>query len=352
MDCATNRYDLHLPHIDQVMLGELDLWPWHVVSPMRGLIERQLRQPGKRLRPRLAMAVADLFGGPARAAYPGAASIEFYHVASLILDDIQDASALRHGTQALHTIVGTGTAINVAATIRSLSYHTVHHSALLRPDQKLELHRRLDTAATYLLLGQSIDVGWQSGWFAEAGEFPYEQMAAWKTGSLFACAAATAAVACDVPMRLVDEAEQLGSDFGMLYQLIDDYCDAFDSSGDSALPGDIAEGRPGYPEIVLRRLESSSGAGCGRAGALLLSQCADSLAGSKRQQQVLDRMADLDVQRIVRRHIQDRARQLISAAKGLGTATDGIADLVACVLSLAGMKLAVDDADDETEEDA
>jgi geranylgeranyl pyrophosphate synthase len=311
-----------LEQVRAIMLGELECWPWQAVTAMRGLVERQLQQPGKQLRPRLGLAIADVFGARPEPTYPAVASIEFYHAASLILDDIQDGSDFRHGARSLHTTVGTGMAINVAATIRSLSYHTIHRSSSLRDDQKLDMHRRLDTAATHLLLGQSIDIGWNLDWYPAREDFPYEQMAAWKTGALFGCAASMAAVASEVALERVDAAEQIGTAFGVLYQMIDDYRDTFGTAtGAEPVGDDIARGRPGYPEIVLRRVNPGSAA---RAGS---------------HAQIRELMKVLGIEHIVRRRILREACSVVEAARTLNAHAGGVAELVASVLALVGMNL-------------
>jgi len=227
--------------VEQAILAEIDEWGWESTPRLRQLVTAQLLNGGKRLRPRLAFAFTGLHGGDPADVIAPAASVELYHLASLVLDDLQDNAALRNGRATVHMSASASTAINVAATIRSLSYHLIHRSERLTDASKLRLHRELDVAATRLARGQSIDIGWNCGWYTTPADYPYLDMARGKTGALFGYAAALAAVSAGAPDAAVDAARELGVLFGVLYQQINDYLDMF--GGDGAL------GRPGFEDL-------------------------------------------------------------------------------------------------------
>jgi geranylgeranyl pyrophosphate synthase len=217
----------HFDEVGRCALDELAQWPWHAVPPLRDLIHQQLTTPGKRLRAHLALSTVEALGGDPRRVYAPAASAELYHLAALILDDIEDNSAFRRGAPAVHTTTATSTAINVAATIRSLAYHPVHRSPYLSTEEKYEIHRRLDGAATHLVLGQSIDIGWHNGWYASPAEFPYREMVRWKTGVLFGYSAWCGAYVSGADADTCQAAERFGTAAGALYQMVDDHADGF-----------------------------------------------------------------------------------------------------------------------------
>jgi geranylgeranyl pyrophosphate synthase len=131
-----------------------------------------------------------------------------------------------------------------------------------------------------------------------------------------------AAVASEVALERVDAAEQIGTAFGVLYQMIDDYRDTFGTAtGAEPVGDDIARGRPGYPEIVLRRVNPGSAA---RAGS---------------HAQIRELMKVLGIEHIVRRRILREACSVVEAARTLNAHAGGVADLVASVLALVGMNL-------------
>jgi octaprenyl-diphosphate synthase len=340
---SLSRLEHHVAQIDALMLAELRQWPWTFAAPLHRLIDAQLRQPGKRLRPLLALAITRMLGGQPERVYPGAAGVEFYHLASLILDDVEDNSDSRRGLHTIHTTAGTSTAINTAATIRSLAYHPIHRSPLLEPVEKLEMHRRLDIAATHLVIGQSIDIGWHAGWFQTPHAFPYDQMASWKTGALFAASASIAAIACGADHDLTERFAALGATFGWLYQMVDDAQDMFptpgvadeDAGAEVPVSLDLAQGKPTYPLLVLLNLLS----GADRSRAVLILQSAVQRTGQTGlapddRVWLACRMRDLQVHDIVEGHIRRAAVELVDqfAALDGDAAAEPVAELVDLIL--------------------
>ena len=255
------RYQVQLDYINFLMTDEVAHWPWAAVSEVEKVIRDQLARTGKQLRPLLALAVADLLGGRLERVCAPAASLEFYHLAALVLDDIQDNSSVRRGAPAVHTTASTSMGINIASTIRSLAYHPVHRCDELGPAEKLSMHRELDRAATELVLGQSIDIGWHLGWYLSYADFPYDQMIRWKTGSMFGCAAAMGARAASARPAVTDAARQLGISLGAQYQMIDDYLDVFGDEQQLQRPKyeDFRGRKMSGPVILLLHVLTSAG---------------------------------------------------------------------------------------------
>ena len=89
-----------------------------------GLFDLILDYPlrgGKALRPTLSIATCLGLGGHLEAVLPTAATLELYHNAFLVHDDIEDESLLRRGRPALHVDHGIPIAINVGDAMMSLS---------------------------------------------------------------------------------------------------------------------------------------------------------------------------------------------------------------------------------------
>lgn len=256
------RYHRELNRVCQIMLDELAFWDWRDLTPLESIVTGQIRRKGKQLRPRLALAVADHLGGsPERACAP-AAGVEFYHLASLVLDDVQDNAEVRRGAPTVHTTATVSMAINAASLIRSLSYHAVHRCQKLSRDEKLTIHREIDDAATRLVLGQSIDIGWHLDWYPAAAAFPYQRMIEWKTGSMFGCAASVGAIAAGAGPAAVDAARDWGIALGSLYQSLNDYLDFFAPDGGLLRPGheDFRQGKMSGPVVfLLDQIRSRSG---------------------------------------------------------------------------------------------
>jgi geranylgeranyl pyrophosphate synthase len=320
------RYAEFLDAVGQVMLAELQHWAWPELGPLRRIVEGQVRQVGKRLRPVTALRFAELHGGEPHRVVAAAASVEFYHLAALVLDDVQDNSTVRRGVSAVHTASSVSTAINVAATIRSLSYHPIHRDHDLDTAAKQALHRELDEAATRLVLGQSIDIGWHEGWYGSYLDFPYERMLRAKTGSLFGCAAAMGARIGGAPESEVDAARRQGTALGALYQYVDDYLDVFGGNGVLRRPAyeDFRAGKMSGPVVHL--LQALHAAGREPETASVLGRLADR-SPAEGWEWLLSLLREHEVEAAMKRELAERAGAL---------AATGIDDLVDLIMASVG----------------
>lgn len=322
--------------IDALMLNELSAWPWGNLAAMRRLVAAQIGRPGKRLRPLLGLAVCASLNGRPDVALAPLGAVELYHQASLVLDDVQDNSEVRRGVASVRTSASTSTAINVAALTRSLSYHLIHRSPLATAAEKLRMHRELDEAATRLVMGQSIDIGWHEGWYA-ADAYPYDQMVGWKTGALFGCAAAMGAIAASADETVIGRAREFGVQLGELYQVVDDFLDAFGSDELLGRPAreDLREGKMSAPVVLLLR----SLAAAGRAADA--EQVAEQLRARHPDvaRDLVDLLESTGVAEQLRAEVVGRAEGLRRAALAIADAESGhlvgLVDLVTARVSLS-----------------
>src|SRR5262249_10201110 len=77
---------------------------------------------GKRIRPMLLLLCAGAVGGKWQSALPAAAAVELLHNFSLIHDDIQDNSPLRHNRPTVWKIWGEANAINAGDALFTMAY--------------------------------------------------------------------------------------------------------------------------------------------------------------------------------------------------------------------------------------
>ncbi len=314
-----HHYASHITQIDSLMLAELTQWQWDAVPQLQELAKLYLTRAGKRLRPLLTLIFTDVFGGQLERTYAAAAAIEVYHTASLIIDDIQDNSEFRRGLPCAHVTASTSMAMNLAGTIRSLMYHILYRACELTPVEQLEIHRRIDEAATSVPRGQSIDIGWHEGWYPSYRAYPYEQMVRWKCAALFGCAASIGAFLAEADTTAVQQAEQVGIELGTLFQMVDDYLDLF---GDPAIMrrplfNDLREGKLTYPLIIL--LDKLSATSHDRMVGKVLESLAERNAQQMDWQWLVELMHECDVRRDLLRTFERRAAQLKSQIAYLGS---------------------------------
>src|SRR5258708_36317893 len=78
-------------------------------------------------------------------------------------------------------------------------------------------------------------------------------MMQWKSATLFGCTAAIGALLAGASLKAVNQAEQIGKEMGMLFQMVDDYLDIFGNREVMRRPlfNDFREGKGTYPVIQL-----------------------------------------------------------------------------------------------------
>jgi geranylgeranyl pyrophosphate synthase len=329
------RNALYVARVDQLMLAELERWRGDGVERFWGIVNTQVKRHGKQLRPLLSVAVADLLDGDRELVAWAAASVELYHLAALVLDDVQDNSEFRRGFPTVQATSTSSTAINTALFIRSLSYNLIDRHPSQDPGMKLALHHELANAATRLVLGQSIDIGWHEKWYESYRDFPYMQMIEGKTGALFGCAAAMGACAANVGAACIDDARTYGMSFGILYQLINDYLDAF---GDPVALGrpaheDFREGKMTGPVICL--LSALDKAGHEDEMKQVLSRLSDRESDAGDWGWILELMREHGVQDRLRDELHHRATDLdrVSFGSDNSAANDGLRQLVSSTMA-------------------
>ena len=189
---------------------------------------------GKKLRGQLCLLACALMGGPAERALPLAAAIELLHTFTLVHDDIQDRSPLRHHRPTVWSIWGPAQAINVGDGLYALA-----RLALLRLVERgtpatltLDLTRDCERTLLHILEGQYLDMSFEADWSATPAL--YERMIAGKTASLIGfCLEAGGRVGGAAPEEAMALA-RCGRAIGLGFQVRDDILDIW---GDPAVTG-------------------------------------------------------------------------------------------------------------------
>jgi geranylgeranyl pyrophosphate synthase len=219
-----------------------------------------LARGGKHYRPFITLAVYDALtggqatlrdGGRRADAFPDsvrrvALSIETFHKASLVHDDIEDNDAFRYGGETLHRAYGTPVAINVGDFLIGLGYRLVtRESASLGPAVVADILACLSDAHTKLAEGQGAELLWR-----DAKNKRIRPLDTLKIYSLKTAPAFEAALYCGV--RLAGSADdcreplrEFARSLGVAYQILNDVQD-WEIDGDNKLTrgGDILAGRP------------------------------------------------------------------------------------------------------------
>jgi len=230
---------------------------------LRAALAWVVRAPGKGVRMALVQATALRFGLPAGKAERLACAVEYFHLASLVLDDLpaMDDAQSRRGQPCVHRVHGEAAAILAALTLINRGYALTDEalaaaSARVRRAARGWVDRCLGLAG--LVGGQARDLAFDA---RTATARDVARIAAAKTGALFA-------LSVFLPAELGRPApaerralRALCVYWGQLYQLEDDVSDALaaEAVAGKTTGRDRALGRPnlvhalGLPAAQLRQ---------------------------------------------------------------------------------------------------
>jgi len=230
---------------------QLDSRP-EIPSRLRAAIEHSLFAGGKRLRPALCLAAAELVGAPPQTALPGACALEMIHTYSLIHDDLpaMDDDNLRRGKPTCHVEFGEAAAILAGDALLTEAF-AVLASAKAGPGRVrravLELARA--AGAEGMVGGQQLDLeGEGSTSTVEKAAAIHEK----KTAALLRAAVLLGAILAGASDEDVDALGEYGRALGLAFQVADDVLDATSSAEDlGKSPGkDLAAGKITYVAAV------------------------------------------------------------------------------------------------------
>ena len=176
---------------------------------------------GKRLRPKLLLAVAKAEGAPLEDALDAAAAIEILHNYSLVHDDIEDGDELRHGRKTLWTMYGIPQALNAGDALCAISFLVLMNATARHADERvLQMVRALHEAHETMCDGQSMDLAFERAEQVDLAE--YHRMIAAKTAALFGASSELGALCAPCDAQTVRHYRELGRAFGVAFQIRDD----------------------------------------------------------------------------------------------------------------------------------
>jgi len=219
-----------------------------------------LTKGGKHSRPFITLAVYDALTG-ASATLPGgdahiaampdavkraAMSIETFHKASLVHDDIEDDDFYRYGDETLHRKYGTPTAINVGDYLIGLGYRLVsRESAALGADVVADILDCLADAHLRLAEGQGAELAWRDSRDKQLKPIDALRIYALKTAPAFEAAFYAGARMATDARAYVEPMKQFARNLGVAFQILNDLKDwETDSDNKLSTGADVLGGRP------------------------------------------------------------------------------------------------------------
>ena len=264
---------------------------------------------GKRTRPVVCFLGCMAVGGSAELASSAAASVEHFHTAALIHDDIADEGELRRGEPCLHLTMGLGLAINAGDLALSQVTGTVLQDDRLDDATKVRVLGELVRMTTRTIEGQALDIGWARDARWDISEDDYLTMASHKTAYYsVAVPLACGAIIGGGTTEQVEALRSFGMATGLAFQLQDDLLNLVGDKESVAkdFRSDITEGKRTL--LVVWALSHLDPAKKDELIGILESKTADP-ARLARAVELIEGAGAVD-------HVRAYARELVAKAKG------------------------------------
>jgi octaprenyl-diphosphate synthase len=199
---------------------------------------------GKRMRPMLTLAGAEVLGYQGTRHHKLAAAVEFIHTATLLHDDVVDGSETRRGKEAANLVFGNPATVLVGDFLFSRAFE------LMVEDGSLKALKILSSASAIIAQGEVDQLMAQR--LIETSEERYLGIIGAKTAALFAAASRIAAVVAERDETEERALDDYGRNLGIAFQLVDD---AIDYDSEAAEMGkdrgdDFREGKMTLPVIL------------------------------------------------------------------------------------------------------
>lgn len=225
-------FDRYLPQLDATMRSIVD----HDAS-MTPIFHTMLAYPlgwvdtagqpydhptGKRVRPVFLLLCAEAAGGDWQQALPAAAAVELLHNFSLIHDDIQDNSEIRHGRPTVWKVWGRADAINAGDALFTLAYTALENLSMrdVPPHILIDIWRVFNHTNLELTRGQYLDMRFERE--SQVAVDEYIAMILGKSAALLAACAQIGALIGSRDPSVAARYADFALNLGVAFQIRDD----------------------------------------------------------------------------------------------------------------------------------
>ncbi len=198
---------------------------------------------GKRLRPVLTLLAAKACQYEGKEHINAAAIIEFIHTATLLHDDVVDASELRRGKETANALFGNEASVLVGDFLYSRAFE------MMVDIENMQIMGIFASTTNVIAEGEVMQL--LNIHNAEVSEEDYLTVILSKTAKLFEAATLIGAVLAEQNQEVQDALSAYGMHLGTAFQLVDDVLD-YTSDAETLgknIGDDLAEGKPTLPLI-------------------------------------------------------------------------------------------------------
>lgn len=203
-------------------------------------VRYSLNLKGKRVRPSLTIAFAELCGGTVEMAMPFACAVEMVHTYSLIHDDLpcMDNDDFRRGKPSNHKVYGEDIALLAGDALQSIAYETMLSDeaiATVGGERAAKAARILANRSGLLGMvgGQVIDLSLEH---RTVGAEIVQLMEEKKTACLIEAACMMGCVVAGAAEEQIKAAERYAHAIGLAFQIVDDILDVTSTAEELGKP--------------------------------------------------------------------------------------------------------------------
>lgn len=217
---------------------------------VRQVSEYIINSGGKRLRPALVILSAGAFGYTGKYHHNLAAIVEFIHTATLLHDDVVDASELRRSKATANALFGNSASVLVGDFLYSRAFQ------MMVEVENMRIMQVLADATNTIAEGEVLQL--LNCRNPDVNEENYLQVIRYKTAKLFEAATRLGAILSKATPVEEESMAAYGMHLGTAFQLTDDMLDYSGDYHDTGknLGDDLAEGKPTLPLIYAMKTGS------------------------------------------------------------------------------------------------
>jgi geranylgeranyl pyrophosphate synthase len=286
---------------------------WQAATPLDKICDYAIWPAGKLLRPALVVESCAAVGGDPGQVLPAALSLEYFHVASLVHDDIVDGAKLRRSRPSVATRFGVPTALLAGDELVFQLFQACAESAGrgVPPERVLAAIAMLAATGTQLCRGQYSERELCGD--PDATIDAYCAVAAEKTAALLVASCKVGAILGGGTDEQVAALASYGRHLGVAFQMIDDLRPYVSqpAAGEKDLLADIACRAMTFPLVTARAVLGSS------ARDLLVTAFDPGVAPEEAFSLLCGLVADPRVTAALRRIVSDRLQATVAALSGL-----------------------------------
>jgi len=202
--------------VDKALLPYLDVGEY---EKLRIAMKHLPEAGGKRLRPMMAIKVADAVGGNGKDAVPFGCALEIIHNFTLVHDDIMDQDEMRRGRPTVHVLFDVPTAIIAGDALFAVAYGVLA-TTKVDGERLRRLVKNVSETVYLVAEGQQMDIDFENS--PEVTMEAYMEMVEKKTAVLFGCAAEGGAIIGGGTEKQIRDMREYARLLGIGFQIWDD----------------------------------------------------------------------------------------------------------------------------------